>query len=286
MKFSIITPCYNCVDYIEECIRSIMNQTYGEYEHIIVDGGSTDGTIDVIRRYEGCYNMRWISEKDEGMYDAINKGFLMADGDVYSWLNADDFYMPWALTAVATAMKAHREIKWLTGIPSSMNSDGILYFRKECSVNAYSRKAIAKGQHHGRGKGCIQQESTFWKKELWNTVKGLNPSYKIAGDFDLWRRFAENEQLYTVNTILASFRIHGGQKSEDYLAYCEEIREYCTLRNFTWWAFNKFFPLQKIYNKRNSKKIVSCIDVENRTQKMDGIKQYVFKFLLKRQKFR
>ena len=93
-KVSIVTACYNSEKYIEDCIKSIMRQTYDNVEHIIVDGGSTDGTLDIIKKYENQYNMRWISEKDNGMYDAITKGFRMASGEIYAWLNSDDMYMP------------------------------------------------------------------------------------------------------------------------------------------------------------------------------------------------
>ena len=104
MKFSIITPCYNSEKYLEECIKSIMSQKYKDFEHIIVDGGSTDGTLDILKKYERLYNMRWISEKDDGMYDAINKGMRMANGDVLSWINSDDVYHPWTLFSVNKIM--------------------------------------------------------------------------------------------------------------------------------------------------------------------------------------
>ena len=89
-KILIVTPCYNAERYIEYCIKSIKSQSYTNFEHIIVDGGSTDGTLDIIRKYEGSYNMRWLSEPDDGMYDAITKGFALSSGDIYAWLNSDD----------------------------------------------------------------------------------------------------------------------------------------------------------------------------------------------------
>lgn len=92
-KISIVTPCYNAETYIKECIESVKCQTYDNYEHIIVDGASTDCTIKIIRAFDGCYPMQYISEKDDGMYDAIVKGFSIASGDIFCWLNSDDMFV-------------------------------------------------------------------------------------------------------------------------------------------------------------------------------------------------
>ncbi len=102
---SIVTPTYNSEKYLEECILSIKNQKFTDYEHIIVDGKSSDRTLDIIKKYDGTYPMRWISEKDKGMYDAISKGFKIAKGDIFCWLNSDDMYMPWTLAAVDAVIK-------------------------------------------------------------------------------------------------------------------------------------------------------------------------------------
>ena len=284
MKFSIITPCYNSVEFIEQCILSIKNQGYRDFEHIIIDGGSTDGTIDVIKQYENTYNMKWISEKDNGMYDAINKGFTMADGDIYSWINADDYYMPWALQAVADCMMETPHVQWLTGIPSAINAKGELYFRSGFTIKTYNRKCIARGDHHIRGKGAIQQESTFWTRQLWEQIGSIDLDFKAAGDFELWRRFAQYENLYTLNTILAGFRIHEGQKSADTIAYCKEIAEYCTWINFIWWVCNKVFCINKIYYYRNRNMLLSFPQTEDRASRVTSVKTYVKTFLLKRER--
>lgn len=281
MKFSIITPCYNSKEYIEQCILSIKNQSYLNYEHIIVDGGSTDGTLEIIKQYEKTYSMKWISEKDQGMYDAINKGFSMAEGDVFSWINADDCYMPWSLQAVADCMEKYPYVQWVTGIPTTFNIKGMLYFRSGYKVKTYNRKCIAKGEHHIRGKGAIQQESTFWRKQLWERVGNIDLRFKTAGDFDLWRRFAQYESLYTLNTILAGFRIRDGQKSEDTITYCKEFEEYCTWQNFIWWLCDKIFHINKIYYYRNRKMLLNLSYSNNREARVADIKEYINTFLLK-----
>ena len=286
MKFSIITPCYNSEEYIEQCILSIKNQGYRDFEHIIVDGGSTDGTVDVIKRYENTYNMKWISEKDQGMYDAINKGFAMATGDIYSWINADDSYMPWTLQAVADCLNENPQVQWLTGIPTSLNAKGELYFRSGYRVKTYNRKCIARGEHHIRGKGAIQQESTFWTRQLWERVGKIDLKFKAAGDFDLWRRFAQYESLYTVETILAGFRIHEGQKSGDTIAYCKEFEECCTWKNFIWWAFNKVFHIERIYYYRNRNMLLRIPIAEDQAMRVASVKAYVKTFLLQKGRWR
>lgn len=217
---SIITPAFNSEEYIEACIISIKNQTFQDFEHIIVDGGSTDRTVEIIKKYEGKYPMRWISEKDNGMYDAIRKGFEMARGEIFCWLNSDDIYMPWTLEIVANTV-GKDGISWCVGLPAQINENGILYFPVQQFIT-FPRFCIKRGWMDGRRLGCIQQESSFWTRELYESVGGINASYKAAGDYDLWHRFAQKEKLWSVNTVLAGFRVHEGQKSGDRKAYCDE----------------------------------------------------------------
>lgn len=223
-KISIVTPTYNSAQYLEECILSIKKQNYDNYEHIIVDGGSTDGTLDIIKKYEGTYPMKWISESDEGMYDAINKGFRMASGDIYAWLNSDDFYFPWTFQVVAKAF-VKKEIDWLTGIPSNTKKYGTcdITYQLPNLPTVYCTPLIKKGIYDGRIMYFVQQESCFWSRNLWEQVGGIAKKYKLAGDYFLWKKFAERARLYTIHCNLASFRIHEEQKSKDIEAYYAEI---------------------------------------------------------------
>src|SRR5690349_9655830 len=102
---SIVTPSLNRVDLIESTLRSVRSQSYPNVEHIVVDGGSTDGTLEVLRRYEGTYGLRWMSEPDQGMYDAINKGLAMARGEILAYLNTDDLYLPWTIDTVVSTFR-------------------------------------------------------------------------------------------------------------------------------------------------------------------------------------
>lgn len=222
---SIITPTYNSEEYLEDCIKSIIAQTCKEYEHIIVDGGSTDSTLEIIKKYENQYPMRWISEKDKGMYDAIAKGFKMAKGDIFCWLNSDDMYMPWTLETVNRVMNSKvrgEQVQWCVGRDSRFTHDGINYVVSK-RVRVFPRKLIAKGWMNGIMLGCLQQESSFWTRELYESVGGLDTKYKYAGDYHLWKKFAAKTSLYSLNSVLAGFRIHEGQKSGDKDAYLAEI---------------------------------------------------------------
>ena len=220
-KVTIVTACYNSEKYLEDCILSIMRQTYDNVEHIIVDGGSTDRTLDIIRKYDGQYNMKWISEKDNGMYDAITKGFRMATGDIFAWLNSDDMYMPWACESVTTVMEK-TGIQWVTGIPCHYNERGVLHNIPRITP-VFPRKFIAKGYMDGRVTTFLEQESMFWSKELWEKYGHLLGKYKSAGDYHLWKAFAQTQQLYTIDSIISGFRIHADQKSADRNLYYAEV---------------------------------------------------------------
>ena len=220
MLISIVTPTYNSEEYLEDCILSIKNQKARNFEHIIIDGGSTDSTLSIIRKYENTYPMKWISEPDKGMYDAIAKGFRLAKGDVFCWLNSDDIYMPWATEVMEKVFK-NSSIQWCSGFPSYLDSDGIMYQKIKFRV-AFSQKCIRNGYMRPELMGSIQQEATFWRRELWEKSGGLDVTYKSAGDFHLWKTFANYAPMYTVNSVISSFRIHEGQKSADRMFYMNE----------------------------------------------------------------
>lgn len=224
--FSIVTPVYNGEKYIEECILALKEQQGVKFEHIIMDGGSTDGTLDIIKKYEDTYPVKVISEKDKGMYDAINKGFSMAKGNVLAWINADDKYMPWTLKTLEDVFKKTKA-QWVTGIPAvnvEMENAALKQYILMDSPFVYCRAFLKAGFYEGRMLGFIQQESTFFTKELWQRAGGKIPDkYQYAGDHFLWKNFAGFEQLYTVNCILANFRVHGCQKTAQMDKYYEEI---------------------------------------------------------------
>jgi len=199
-KISIVTACLNSEQFIEKTIESVLNQNYPNLEYIIIDGGSTDGTIEVIEKYK-LQLKYFISEKDLGHANALNKGFKVSTGEIMGFLNADDIYMPWTFEAISEVFLSFADVNWITGIQSFINDRGenigtglILKNIQDFLNDRYE---------------WIQQESTFWKRSLWEKAGGsINEEYKFSIDTDLWARFFLHERLYHLNSIIASFRHH------------------------------------------------------------------------------
>jgi len=218
---SIVTPSYNSSRFIADNMMSIKNQSYENIEHIIVDGGSTDGTTDIIQKHEEEYSVQWISEPDEGMYDAIEKGFNMASGDIFAWLNSDDMYLPWAAD-VAVDHLSNDETDWIIGHPARWNEDGTLYYVNPLRPHYY-QKWIQKGWYHGRALGWLQQESMFWTADLWNEKGGFPDDIELAGDYYLWKKFAERSRVKQIGTVISGFRKHDEQLTDNPEDYYSEI---------------------------------------------------------------
>ncbi len=204
LKISVITVCYNMAEYIEQTILSVLSQNYPDLEYIIIDGASTDGTKDIIEKYKNQLAY-YISEPDNGMYDAIAKGFNKATGDILAWLNADDVYFPWTLSTVNKVFTEYPETQWLGGKYAFLNEDGQLsnIFPR---TSVRSRKDIANGWCRDGVLGPLQQESMFWRRGLYDRSGGLDASYRYAGDFELWMRFALHSELAKIDIPLAAFR--------------------------------------------------------------------------------
>lgn len=225
-KISIVTPNYNYGHFLEQTIQSVISQDYPNLEYIIIDGGSTDNSLEIIKKYEKHLSY-WVSEPDKGMYDAINKGFQKSTGDVMAWINSDDVYFPWALQTVSEIFSTFQQVNWISTLqPGLMDYHGkILGFTQ---FKAFSGKAFYEGMY-GLNKylyGAIQQESTFWRKELWMKAgAGFTPGYSMAGDFDLWSRFFQHDELYGVISPLGCYRTQLLQKTNDGNNYNDQCRK-------------------------------------------------------------
>ncbi len=223
MKFSIITPTYNSAKYLTDTIESVLSQK-GDFdvEYIIIDGGSTDKTIEIIKKYAEKYPIKWVSEKDDGMYSAINKGFSMATGDIYAYINSDDIYLPNAFQTIIKTLKKYPEINWLKGV--TLISDENLNTTTETPCCIFNQNWIQKGIY-GRNAYFIHQDSVFWKKELWDKAGGINEKFKLAGDYDLWIKFSKLSPLWSLNQPVSRFRKRINQLSENMKDYRSEQKE-------------------------------------------------------------
>ncbi len=216
---SILTPSYNQARFLEETIQSVLSQDYPNLEYIIVDGSSTDGSIDIIQRYVRQLAW-WVSEPDHGQTDAINKGFAHAHGEVLAWLNSDDTYQPGAITQAIEFMVVHPEAAMVYGDANLIDEQGRLLGRFPSRQT--NLKKLLRGSVH------IPQQTTFFWAKAWRQVGPLDPSFQFAMDYDLWVRLAKLAPLVYVPRLWANFRLHGEGKSVsmDDRCYPEMIRVY------------------------------------------------------------
>ena len=229
-RLTIVTPSFNQGEFLEDTIKSVLDQEYENLEYIVVDGGSTDRSVSIIKKYSHRL-AHWVSEPDEGQYHAINKGFARATGEIMAWLNSDDKYLPWTLSVVADIFSAFPEVEWLTSVhPLQWNSHG-----QAVAVDftgALSRHSFLQGNNFpvegSIGRRWIQQESTFWRRSLWERAGGrLDQSLAMAADFELWARFYDHADLFGAQALLGGFRSHGVQRSvlhrDRYMAEAEQV---------------------------------------------------------------
>lgn len=215
-RISIVTPSFNQASFLESTLKSVIEQRYPNLEYIVMDGGSTDGSVDILRRYEASL-AHWQTAPDRGQYTAIIDGLGRATGDVMGWLNSDDMHTPWTLRMVGEIFSRFPEVEWISSLfPLYWDVEGRL---THCvPIDGFSRRGFRAGEHlprEGRfSLGFIQQESTFWRRSLWERSGGLDPTGRKAGDFDLWARFYQHAELYGVAIPLAGFRFQPNQFSK------------------------------------------------------------------------
>ena len=219
-KISIVTPSFNQGDFLEDTIKSVLDQNYPNLEYIVIDGGSTDKSVSIIKKYSSKLKY-WVSEKDNGQADAINKGFKQASGEIMAWINSDDILFPGSLNLVANIFQQAQDIDWLSAIPTTITREGFLAHRG--LKPAYFKALIKRGFYHGAGLGFIMQESTFWRSSLWEKAGSKVDDLYYGLDYTLWRRFANHASLVPVFTSLAAYRLNPNRKSIKQYAYFEEI---------------------------------------------------------------
>jgi glycosyltransferase involved in cell wall biosynthesis len=204
MLVSIVTPSYNQARFIEDTVQSVISQDYPHIEYLIVDGGSTDNTVELIRKYESKLAW-WISERDMGQTDAINKGFARATGGILAWINSDDTYEPGAVSAAVKYLQEHPDIGMVYGDCNYIDEDGKVIGRFNSMQTSYH--LIRQGYNH------IPQQTMFFRADLWRQVGPLDPSFHFAMDYDLWTRISARTEIKYVPQTWANFRLHDSGKT-------------------------------------------------------------------------
>jgi glycosyltransferase involved in cell wall biosynthesis len=208
-RISIVTPSLNQGLYIERTIRSVLDQQYPDLEYIIVDGGSSDGTIDILKKFRS--QVSWTSEKDRGQSHAINKGLALSTGEVCAFLNADDLYEPGALERVGEFFSTHPERYWLTGRCRIIDADD-REIRKP--VTAYKNFWLYGGSYTVLNVlNYISQPATFWRRRILREMGPLDENLYYGMDYDYWLRIGKRYRLETMPQYLASFRVHSSSKT-------------------------------------------------------------------------
>lgn len=225
VKITIATPVLDGAKFLPETIASMRRQTHENFEHIIVDGGSSDGSLEIARKASAQDSrVRLIEAPGLGQYASIARAFDEAKGEALAWLNADDIYAPWALGCVARAFGLSPEIRWLGGFSGCWDENGLLRYVR---ADAWRPRAlIERGWFHKDLLGFLQQETIYFRRELFSALapedRAAFERARLAGDFILWKRFARLAELEFLPTVLGGFRRHAGNRSaagiDDYMA--------------------------------------------------------------------
>ena len=247
-KISIVTPSFNQGEFLAATIESVISQA-GDFiiDYIVVDGGSTDDSVDIIRRYDAlirtdmfpinCRGLtcRWVSEKDRGQADALAKGYRMAEGEIFAWINSDDTYLPGALQTVAAFFSDYPETGLLYGDAHYCDTVGTIIGRYRTEEFDYDKLAWF---------NFICQSATFFRKDAFEAVGGLDESLHFAMDYDLWIRICRRFHCQYLPRFFSTYRLHESSKTirdETLYKNCEESLA-VTIRHFGW------APLTRVYS--------------------------------------
>jgi len=259
LKFSIVTPSLNQGEYIRNTIESVLSQDYSRVEYIVIDGGSTDNTLDIIKEYDRELSY-WVSEADSGQAQAINKGFTHATGDVFSWLNSDDYYQVETLSRVAEYFESNLDTDLVSGQCKLLNMDGSAHISRPSPLRTY--QDFLKIHSNWMNERLIIQPECFFRKRVYQNAGPLREDLEYCFDVLFWMRAAySNYKFDSVPQHWATLRRHDGQKTNDLMVSFSEL---CSItwteliehkevlaESEKWDIANDVFSAMKTVNKKN-----------------------------------
>jgi glycosyltransferase involved in cell wall biosynthesis len=260
-KITIVTPSFNQAKYLPEAIESILTQNYPNLEYIIIDGASTDGSVDIIKKYESRLS-HWVSEKDKGQSDAIMKGFARSSGELFAWVNSDDILLPGCLQRIA-------EQYVQSGYPDILTGN-VIYLDEEGRITRYIRLPRQSRFFFFRGVWHVSAPAIFFKASLFRSVGGVNLDYHLCMDFDLWMKMmVKDARVVHIPCLLGGYRWHPETKTMRYLAnstsrvppereqvYRENIRGYVEWQVLFW---KRIYKLYQLLNLNYLRGYIECL---------------------------
>lgn len=269
MKFpriTIVTPSFNQAKYLPETIESILSQNYSNLEYIIIDGASTDGSTDIIRRYE-THLAYWFSEPDKGQSDAIMKGFARCTGELFAWINSDDILLPGCLQRIAEqyVLNGHPDI--LTG--------NVIYIDGEGKITRYVRLPRQSSFFLFRGVWYASAPAVFFKSSLFHSVGGVNLDCHLCMDFDLWlKMMVRDAKVVHIPCLLGGYRWHPETKTMRFLAartsnFSSEYERICgeNIRGYSKWKvvfWRRIYKLYQLLNFNYLREYIECFPNKGR----------------------
>jgi glycosyltransferase involved in cell wall biosynthesis len=209
LRISLVTPTFQQAATIRETIESVLTQDHADFEYWVIDGGSQDGTVDILRTYESDPRFHWISEADKGQSDAINKGLARSTGEIFNWINSDDYFLPGALSRVAEAFARQPSKQIVSGRTAEFRGrPPEIFNHTELQLRATAEQSITVGVY------C--QPSTFWRTHIIRELGGVDPALHYMMDWDLWVRYLARhgqEHVLRITDVLANYRHHAAAKT-------------------------------------------------------------------------
>lgn len=226
-KISIVTPSYNQAEFLERTILSVLNQNYPNLEYIIIDGGSTDGSVEIIKKYEK-YLTYWVSEKDDGQSDALNKGFKISTGDFVGWQNSDDVYLPGAFKKAAQVLNDYQAVDIVFG-------NSMLIDREDNKIRELRFVPFSVFTHVHEAMS-ISNQSAFWRRGLFSKIGMLDSQLQFIMDYEFFMRAGiQGGKFKHIRFFLGAFRLHGDSKTNTILSVARKEREFIDNR----YGYNK-----------------------------------------------